>query len=300
MNIGKNINRLRQEHRMTQEQFAEQFHVSRQAVSNWENEKTFPDLKTLVEISDNFNVSLDVLIKEDMNFVLEVDRRRMRLKRMKKVMLILALLILVCMYCLFTTSGALRSAVFFSGNPIQAVMLNFRALTPKEMDNWMSHDLKNESIYQISSSVPQNVTTGIPMQNWIIENQGIFKFAKPYGLNGMNIEDIKEIQVEFLEQNSVMQLKLEQKDTYYVANMLLKKQQMSDRGFVFAEGGYRVVLRTEFGHLNLYPYGGDCSIIRVGDKGTSYLWLDDDTKQKLEEILSAYMNIGEYSGLWEW
>jgi len=300
MNIGKNINQLRQEHHLTQQQFAEQFHISRQAVSNWENNKTFPDLQTLVEISDAFHVSLDVLIKEDINFVLEVDRQRMRLKRMKKLMTVFILLALVCMYCLFTTSGALRSAVFFYGHPMNAVTMTFHSLKPDQTGTVQISDMRNESIYQIDSSAPKHVMTGIPIQNWIIERQGIFKFAKPYGLSGMKTEAVKAIQLEFLDKNGVMKQRLEQKDQAFVTNLLVNGQQVSDEGFVFAEGGYRIVLNTESGNLNLYPYGGSCSIIRVGEEGSSYLWLDDDEKQDLEKVLNAYGNLDDDSGLHDW
>lgn len=41
------------------------FHVTRQTVSNWENEKSYPDLQILIDISNRFDVSLDVLILEE-------------------------------------------------------------------------------------------------------------------------------------------------------------------------------------------------------------------------------------------
>ena len=47
------------------EDFAQKFHVTRQTVSNWENEKSYPDLLTLVKISDEFNCSLDAMLKEN-------------------------------------------------------------------------------------------------------------------------------------------------------------------------------------------------------------------------------------------
>ena len=45
------------------------FHVTRQTVSNWENEKSYPDLQILIDISNRFDISLDVLIKEDVKMV---------------------------------------------------------------------------------------------------------------------------------------------------------------------------------------------------------------------------------------
>ena len=59
MQLGQTIQKIRKENHLTQEEFAEIFHVTRQTVSNWENEKSYPDLLTLVAISDNFHISLD-------------------------------------------------------------------------------------------------------------------------------------------------------------------------------------------------------------------------------------------------
>lgn len=58
---------------MTQDDFGSLFHVSRQTISNWENEKSYPDLKTLIQISEHFGISLDVLLKEDSIMVKKID-----------------------------------------------------------------------------------------------------------------------------------------------------------------------------------------------------------------------------------
>ena len=73
MNIGTKIIEIRKQKNMTQEDFAKIFHVTRQTVSNWENEKSYPDLQTLVQISNEFNVSLDTMLKENMNMVKKID-----------------------------------------------------------------------------------------------------------------------------------------------------------------------------------------------------------------------------------
>lgn len=73
MNIGAKIIEIRKKRNMTQEDFAKIFHVTRQTVSNWENQKSYPDLQTLVQISDEFDVSLDTLLKGDMVMVKKID-----------------------------------------------------------------------------------------------------------------------------------------------------------------------------------------------------------------------------------
>lgn len=65
MNIGLQIKKFRNELSLSQEELAEKIYVSRQSVSNWENDKTYPDIKSLILLSEVFHVSLDQLVKGD-------------------------------------------------------------------------------------------------------------------------------------------------------------------------------------------------------------------------------------------
>lgn len=63
MDIGAKIKDARIKAGLTQEQTAEALGVSRQTISNWENEKTYPDIVSVVKMSDLYDVSLDRLLK---------------------------------------------------------------------------------------------------------------------------------------------------------------------------------------------------------------------------------------------
>ena len=76
MNIGNQILNIRKENQLTQEEFGKLFHVTRQTISNWENGKSYPDLQVLVDISNQFGVSLDTLLKEDSKIVQSIDKER--------------------------------------------------------------------------------------------------------------------------------------------------------------------------------------------------------------------------------
>lgn len=65
MEIGKRIKELRNQKGWNQEVFAEKTYVSRQTISSWENDKSYPDIKSLLLMSELFEVSLDDLIKGD-------------------------------------------------------------------------------------------------------------------------------------------------------------------------------------------------------------------------------------------
>lgn len=63
MEFGDQIRNIRKKENLTQEQFAIKLNVSRQAVSNWENNKNLPDIGMLILMSDVFQISLDQLVK---------------------------------------------------------------------------------------------------------------------------------------------------------------------------------------------------------------------------------------------
>lgn len=66
MEIGKQIKRRRTEMKLSQDELAEKVYVSRQTISNWENDKNYPDVKSLLLLSSLFDVTLDILVKGDL------------------------------------------------------------------------------------------------------------------------------------------------------------------------------------------------------------------------------------------
>ncbi len=72
MELGKQIKYCRQEANLSQEELAERIFVSRQTISNWENDKSYPDVHSLVLLGEIFQISLDKLIKGDIDMMKEV------------------------------------------------------------------------------------------------------------------------------------------------------------------------------------------------------------------------------------
>lgn len=66
MKIGKRIREYRKIYNLSQEQLADKIFVSRQTVSNWENDKTYPDIQSIISLAILFNISLDEFIREDL------------------------------------------------------------------------------------------------------------------------------------------------------------------------------------------------------------------------------------------
>lgn len=65
MELGSQIKKYRGELKLSQDALAEKIYVSRQTISNWETEKNYPDVNSLIRMSEVFGVSVDVLLKGD-------------------------------------------------------------------------------------------------------------------------------------------------------------------------------------------------------------------------------------------
>lgn len=69
MEIGDRLKQARNEQKLTQENLAEQLGVSRQTISNWENNRSYPDIINLIALSKIYAISLDDLLMEDRKMI---------------------------------------------------------------------------------------------------------------------------------------------------------------------------------------------------------------------------------------
>lgn len=110
MELGSQIRKYRTKASFSQEQLAEKVFVTRQTISNWENDRSYPDIRSLVLLSEVFQVSLDQLIKGDLEKMKkEIDRQeydRFHMDSIIFTVLFIALLILpIPLVRLFKWSG---------------------------------------------------------------------------------------------------------------------------------------------------------------------------------------------------
>lgn len=98
MEVGQRLKGLRAEAHMSQDDLAARVYVSRQTISSWENGKTYPDVQSLLLLSEIFDVTVDSLIKGDvevMTKTVDLDVRTM--KRLSYVMTVfIALTVIAC------------------------------------------------------------------------------------------------------------------------------------------------------------------------------------------------------------
>ena len=84
MEIGKKLKNARVQSGMTQENVAEKINVSRQTISNWENEKSYPDIISVIELSNLYSISLDVLLKGDEKMIEHLEESTNVVKKQPK------------------------------------------------------------------------------------------------------------------------------------------------------------------------------------------------------------------------
>ena len=97
MDISNQIKTRREAMGLSQEQLAEKLYVSRQTISNWERDKTYPDVQSLLMLSVLFDTSIDTLVKGDVTIMeeaVERERKRLGTRMLWLAVLMLALLAL--------------------------------------------------------------------------------------------------------------------------------------------------------------------------------------------------------------
>ena len=72
MDFATQIKQLRTQENLTQEQFAQKLNITRQAVSNWENNRNLPDIEMLIIISEVFDVSIERLLLKGGNMTKKI------------------------------------------------------------------------------------------------------------------------------------------------------------------------------------------------------------------------------------
>lgn len=94
MELGKQIKMHRQEAELSQEELDNRVYVSRQTILNWENDKSYPDVNSLVLLSEIFQISLDKLIKGDIGVMKEVIQKE-EIEKMKRYGRIYTIMLIV-------------------------------------------------------------------------------------------------------------------------------------------------------------------------------------------------------------
>ncbi|MFT9372047.1 helix-turn-helix domain-containing protein [Liquorilactobacillus hordei] len=97
MKFGERLKQARIEMDLTQGQVANDFFITRQTISSWENEKTYPDISSLIKLSDYYHISLDILLKEDVGMRESLEKKEVseELRPVRRNLILIDLILLV-------------------------------------------------------------------------------------------------------------------------------------------------------------------------------------------------------------
>lgn len=228
MKIGASISKIRKEEKMTQEEFAKLFHVTRQTVSNWENEKSYPDLETLVAISDNFHISLDQLIKGDKEMIEDLNKKIKQTELLKKIakplciIIVLALTTYIIMFLNWrntekelinyfkegaTAQGFTKpekaSPYYLTENGIRYTVPNFTELNLFDytMDGWIDAEIKDSPI---NTNISMRMLSNDSIFLSIGDSKSVKTDTNGEIIDGSFPDDTQQIYEEYKDQITVM------------------------------------------------------------------------------------------------
>ncbi|MFW7420788.1 helix-turn-helix domain-containing protein [Vagococcus fluvialis] len=124
MNISEEIKNQRVKNKWTQEQLADILNVSRSTVSSWEVGRNYPDLETIVAISDLFEISLDELLRGDKKMLEQItEDTNTRKTQSKKIKLLTVGIVALLISLLILVYGSLQSQEIVSPNQIESIKM---------------------------------------------------------------------------------------------------------------------------------------------------------------------------------
>lgn len=117
MEVGERLRLARQSKQVSQQQVADQIHVSRQTISSWETSRSYPDIVSLVALSEIYELSLDQLLKEDVKMMNDIKAKEKELKQARYVywasLVVDLLLVLILVLGVYLNSLAVSTTVFW-------------------------------------------------------------------------------------------------------------------------------------------------------------------------------------------
>ncbi len=116
----------------------------------------------------------------------------------------------------------------------------------------------------------------------------------------LNTDNISNITIQILSDDSktVNEVTLTEEDVNKITEILAESEIYTDKGFVFAEGMYRIVLESEIEDVVLYPYCGSGGKLRVGESGNEYISVAQEEIDEIKEIINDYAVVK--GGIYEW
>ena len=150
MDLGSRIKKIRKDNNLTQDDFAEKYNITRQTISSWENSKSYPDIETLVRISDDFSISLDKLLKEDKKMIEKITKSQKDSIIYKRLLVILGIIVGVIVISYFALPFCSELKI---QHQLETTINNYKFV--KNSDGTYKYDYNDNITYEIPN--PKNL-----------------------------------------------------------------------------------------------------------------------------------------------
>lgn len=209
MEFRKILKEKRKELGLTQEQLAKDLNVSRSAISNWEIGRNYPDIETLITISNVFNIPLDYLLNEDIRVVEAIDLDISKSKKFKRATYILISLL---MPTLFFLSFLLLSKTP-NINLVEEVVPYNSEIIPLEKNEFKDFYIKDNKLEIIFDDPQQDAGYYIDRLDDEL-NVSIYKLSEPGTLKKEDIKHYKSLlSIDLSEYDQIKLIKINYGET---------------------------------------------------------------------------------------
>lgn len=207
MQFSNTLKNRRNELHITQQQLADNLFVTRQTISRWENNLSYPNLDTLVEISDLLNLSLDELLRGDNNNMVDKISKDVRTKNTYKkyatisstIMTVIIIILFILSWGRYTQNSTIdrinpflstqygygilpknnhrKIDTFISDDPFgNGEWLNFKTGEYSEKNRWVIIAHKGSNVQQIRTVTYNEIPITLKKQ----VGQKYFKYNEKY------------------------------------------------------------------------------------------------------------------------
>ena len=188
MNISERLKQARLAVSMTQEELAEELGVSRQTISNWENGKSYPDIDSVIILSDIYALTLDSLLKGDEKMIKHLKDSTNAVKSNRNLGLgisisLVAMVLMTLIRVLFPNAPLIDST---AANILVAMLFVFTLIAfvgkSTEVKAFLEQRTSNKTIAKIGIIVlyvlfciplvlliPETINTEFQIENWLLQ-----------------------------------------------------------------------------------------------------------------------------------
>ncbi|MGO2964171.1 MAG: helix-turn-helix transcriptional regulator [Carnobacterium maltaromaticum] len=219
MRLSERLKEERKKRDYTQEDVAKILGVSRTTVSSWEVGRTYPDLETLVALSDLYELTLDELVKEDTKLVETVSKQLENAKKWKWMLLLLFVAsLLVIIYSAYNEnserSNEMTAEEIINKNYITPIS-NYSNIqvTQNKDDNFSPNieaNIKLKENYVVNAGVTQFVHDNSTLYVYVLQSvsrESIAETTTHFSFGGQPLMEGEQVKKIVLVENDIENLK---------------------------------------------------------------------------------------------